>query len=198
MQSAASPEDRPAFPAPHPLATALIERLGSGCSLPVLDLATGRGRNAAALRRAGFEVVAIDDSAAASPAPLASVRGPFAAVISTHGLLHGSPVQIAGRLTQLAGVLERGGALYATFGSVRDARFGQGTRIDEATYAPNDGDERGVPHAFFDRVALESLLSTHFTIESLEERAVDEIAGSWAHDRRPLAQAVHWFAVATV
>jgi hypothetical protein len=164
----------------------------------VLDFASGSGRNTAALRRAGFEVVAIDDPAAATPEPFAGVAGQFAAALSTHGLLHGNVATIARNVAQIAALLEIAGPVYATFGSVRDARFGQGERLDEFTFAPTQGDERGVAHAYFNRERLTELLERHFVIESLEEHAVDEVVGRWAHEERPLSRAVHWFAVAKV
>ncbi len=195
MQPIASPEDGKPFRPPHPLAVALIERL-RGTHLPVLDFATGSGRNSAALEAAGFRVVRIDDATAASASPFPGLRGPFAGIVSTHGLLHGTSATVAANLAAIAGILGPGCILYATFGSVRDARFGIGERLDDSTYALLDGDEAGVPHAFFDRDALASLLQRHFTIESLEECTVDEVAGKWAHHERPLAHAVHWFALA--
>lgn len=124
------------------------------------------------------------------------MSGRFDAVLSTHGLLHGNVAAIARNVTRIAALLEKGGPFYATFGSVRDARFGQGERLDQFTFAPNDGDERGVVHAFFDRDRLAQLLSRHYVIETLEENAVDEVAGSWAHTARPLSGAVHWFVIA--
>ncbi|MGC1380281.1 MAG: hypothetical protein WA814_04575, partial [Candidatus Baltobacteraceae bacterium] len=122
--------------------------------------------------------------------------GRFAAVVSSHGFLHGRRHAIEDRLRAVAAHLEDEGVLYATFGSARDGRFGAGTRLDAATYAPLEGDERGVAHTFFDRTALDALLAPHFVTESAEERAVDEIAGSWAHREGPLTGAVHWFVVA--
>jgi SAM-dependent methyltransferase len=182
---------------PHPLALRLIDRLQGRPQAAVLEFASGSGRNARALERAGRSVVEIDDATAASPAAFAGVSGPFAAALSTHGLLHGTPSIIAGNLRQIAERLEEGGLLYATFGSAGDARFAKGERIDEFTYAQLDGEERGVPHAFFDRRRLRALLEHRFSIESIEEHMVDEVAGSWAHRERPLSGAVHWFAVAT-
>jgi hypothetical protein len=181
--------------APHPLAEALIKRLQLEPKHPVLDFAAGSGRNGEALRRAGFAVVTIDDATAGSPAPLERGAGPFGAVISTHGFLHGTAPAIAARLGAIADSLCRGGFLYATFGSTHDARFGRGERIDDATFAPADGDECGIAHAYFDRVRLRALLERFFEIESLDERAVDDVAGRWAHGERPLAGAVHWFAL---
>lgn len=185
------------MPAPHPLAASLIERLQSEPGGPVLDFAAGSGRNGDALRRAGFAVVTVGDDAAGSAAPLAGVaERRFAAIISTHGLLHGTAGDVGARLDPLAERLRAGGLLYATFGSVADSRFGRGRRLDDATYAPDHGDEAGVAHAYFDRARLLTLLERRFVVETLEERRVDAVAGSWAHRERPLAGAVHWFAIA--
>ncbi|MBV8490962.1 MAG: class I SAM-dependent methyltransferase [Candidatus Eremiobacteraeota bacterium] len=163
----------------------------------MLDFATGRGRNAAALELAGLQVTALDDATAASDAPFARLgEGRFDAAISTHGFLHGNAAEIERRVRAVARHLTPGAPFYATFGSSRDARFGRGMRIDERTYAPADGDEAGVAHAFFDRDSLRAILEPVLAIETLEERMVDEIAGSWAHRERPLERAVHWFAIA--
>jgi hypothetical protein len=183
---------------PHPLAVRLIEHLRAEPAARVLEFASGRGRNTEALRAAGFAVVAVDDRIAGSAAPLDGLSGPFAAALSTHGLLHGTPARIDATLAGIAGLLAKDAPLYATFGSIRDARFGSGTRIDNFTYAPDSGDERGVAHAFFDRKRLRELLGSHFAIRSLEEHDAGQSAGQWAHPERPLSGAVHWFAVVTV
>ncbi len=182
--------------APHPLAERLIERLQSAPESRVLDFAEGSGRNGEALRRAGFTVVAIADDAAARTAPLPGESAPFSAILSTHGLLHGTAAAVAARVRALAQRLESGGLLYATFGSTRDARFGEGERIDDSTFSPDGGDERGVAHAYFDRDRLRALLDPQFEVELLREHNVDEVAGSWAHRERPLTGAVHWYAIA--
>jgi hypothetical protein len=178
------------------LAERLVERLQPRSDRPILDFASGSGRNGEVLRRAGFAVISIDDEVAASDAPLAAVAQKCVAVISTHGLLHGTPAAIAQRLGWIVEHLADAGLLYATFGSKRDARFGCGKRIDASTFAPNDGDERGVAHAYFDRGQLCAMLEPCFEVESLGERGVDDVAGRWAHRARPLAGSVHWFVVA--
>ncbi|MGA8325233.1 MAG: hypothetical protein WB757_04040 [Candidatus Cybelea sp.] len=182
--------------APHPLAQRLIERLQSVPGRRILDFASGSGRNREALERAGFTVVAIDDRTAISSAPLAGITQSFAAAISTHGLLHGVPSAIVTNVRSIAERLDRSGLLYATFGSTRDARFGNGLRIDASTFAPIDGDEQGVAHAYFDREQLRSLLAPYLEIESLDEHDVDAIAAKSAHRARPLAGAMHWFVIA--
>ncbi len=191
-----SPQDERTIAGAHPLARALLRRLlRQGC-VRVLDFAAGSGRNGAALRRAGLQVVSLDDERAASARPLAGIPGSFAAAVTTHGLLHGTPRAIEARLDAIADALEDGAPLYATFGSAKDARFGAGRRLDRWTYAPVEGDERGVAHAYFEREGLVALLERRFVLESLEERSVDRVAGSWAHRSTPLESAVHWFAVA--
>ncbi len=180
----------------HPLAERLIERLQSQRNIRILDFATGIGRNAEVLRRAGFTVVTLSDDAAASDLPLADERARFGAVLSTHGLLHGPARSIGSRVRSISEHMEPGGWLFATFGSTRDARYGRGERIDESTFAPTDGDERGVAHAYFERRQLRALLEPSFELETLEEHGVDAIAGRWAHSKRPLEGAAHWFVVA--
>ncbi|HEY2554095.1 MAG TPA: hypothetical protein VGI15_02500 [Candidatus Cybelea sp.] len=182
---------------PHPLAVRLVEHLRAAPAARVLEFASGRGRNTEALRAAGFTVIAVDDRTAGSAAAFEGLAGPFAAALSTHGLLHGTPATIGVTLAGIAGLLAKNAPLYATFGSVNDARFGSGERIDEFVYAPESGDERGVAHAFFDRERLRALLGSAFEILSLEERDAGQSAGRWAHCERPLSDAVHWFAVAT-
>ncbi len=162
----------------------------------MLDFCSGSGRNAAALRAAGFDVVEISDAGADSAEALSRAIGTFAAVVSTHGLLHGTVAEITARISRIGDRLVPDGLLYATFGSVRDARFGTGRRIAAATFTPLDGDERGVAHSYFTRTELESLLRPLYDIEALDENGVDSVAGSWAHRRRALANAVHWFVIA--
>jgi hypothetical protein len=186
--SVAMPSDSP-HPAPgppHPLALALIERLRDRPGAPVLEIGAGSGRNTRALEACGLRVLQ----------PPAAER--CAAGLSTHALLHGTPASLAHELGAIAGSLERDAPLYATFGSVRDARCGTGEERELHVYAPVSGDERGVAHAYFDRARLEALLAPRFTIETMDETGVDAIAGRWAHTTAPLRGAVHWFVVALV
>jgi hypothetical protein len=185
-----SPEHASVRP-PHPLAVELIAVLGAG-GARVIDFASGSGRNARALGAAGFEVVEIGDSIATA-ATIERANGSFAAVLSTHGLLHGTVAAIDASLEAIAAKLDPGGRLFATFGSTHDARFRLGVEIERFVYAPLDGDERGVPHAFFDESRLMALLEGRFVVESVEERTADDIAGDWAHREKPLRSSAHWF-----
>ncbi|HTC30180.1 MAG TPA: hypothetical protein VK702_05590 [Candidatus Acidoferrum sp.] len=170
---------------PHPLALALIERLRDRPAARVLEVGAGSGRNTRALRAAGLEVRTLP------------VQDPCAAALTTHALLHGTPASIAAQLDDIADALEPASPLFATFASVSDARYGTGNTLEPHVYEALDGDEVGIAHAYFDETRLRALLSPRFAIESIHETCVDDIAGKWAHERRPLRGAVHWFVVAS-
>ncbi len=174
------PAERP----PHPLAVSLIERLRGRDGLTVLEIGAGSGRNTRALTAAGFTVIGFN--------------GPTAphAALSTHALLHGTTASIGELLKRISDGLSAEAPLFATFGSVNDARYGQGSQIESHVYAPADGDERGIAHAFFDEARLRALVGRYFHIESLREVGVDNIAGTWAHREWPLEGAIHWFLIA--
>ncbi len=174
---------------PHPLAPELANRLRSRAGARVLELGRGAGRNTASLAGAGLNVFSVADDAVAE---FAASPGSFDAALSTHALLHGTPGTLASVLSAVANALRSQAPLYATFGSTADARYGAGTQIDEATFAPDSGDERGVAHAFFTEPRLKALLAPHFAIESLQQINVDDVVGSWAH-REPGRGTVHWF-----
>ena len=173
---------------PHPLAAALIERLRSSPHARVLQIGIGSGRNRAALLACEFEVHSADE-------PPASALSSFDAALSTHTLLHGTRDRIAALVAAIAADLKVDAPCYATFGSKRDARCGKGSRLAPDTYAPDTGDEAGVPHTYFNEADLRELLEPHFIIESLEECHVDEIVGRWAHATQPEGS-VHFFLVA--
>jgi SAM-dependent methyltransferase len=195
--------------APHPLAVDFIERVRRP-DAHVLELGTGSGRNTAALLAAGLAVTSVDDDherTAAARERFAEARVTFvtsaytqlggrapryAGAISTHALLHGNALKIATILFHVHRLLLDGAPFYATFGSKRDARFGEGLRIDDDTFAPANGSEQGVPHVYYGEAQLREALSPFFSVESLEEVGVDAIVGRWAHAQQPEGS-VQWF-----
>jgi SAM-dependent methyltransferase len=172
---------------PHPLALALIDVLRPQRGARVLEVGSGSGRNTTALRDAGLHVHAIPDSATPSFAGATA----FDAALSTHALQHGNRETIASLVHAIARSLKGDAPLYAAFGSKSDARFGKGTRVEADTFAPLDGDERGVAHTYFDEPGIRELLAPYFEIESLEEQNVDDVVGRWAHAERPSGM-IHW------
>jgi hypothetical protein len=186
-----SPHDQSTIRPPHPLAVELANRLGHAHGARILDYCSGSGRNAAYLRRLGFEVVEISDDDA-SKFDRSPYETRFAGIASSHGLLHGLARETKVRIAGLAARLKPEGWMCATFGSQRDARFGRGVRVAGDTFASADGDEPGVSHAYFDERSLRTLLEPYFEIEMLEECDATQTAGGWAH-ATPLSDAVHWF-----
>jgi hypothetical protein len=172
----------------HPLALALIDRLRAQEHARVLDFGRGSGRNTAALESAGLDVRSVADVDLQS----FTAASEFDGAISTHALLHGTPQTVSRMLRTIADALKTGAPLYATFASAADARYGKGTRIDDDTFAPDDGDEQGVAHIYFTEHTLRAMLERNFGIDALQERSVDDIVGRWAHSNRPHG-AVHWF-----
>lgn len=184
-----SPLDPGSIRPPHPLAQRLIAGHNGPLGQRVLDFGTGSGRNAAVLQVAGFDVTSIADADDASSLG----HRIYAAALSTHALLHGWPDDILQRVRRIADALAVGGGFYATFGSTADARNGIGKRLGPQTFAPFEGDEAGVAHSYFDQAGVRELLEAIFVLRSLEEVAVDAIAGTWAHPTTPPSGAVHWF-----
>ncbi|WP_317996730.1 class I SAM-dependent methyltransferase [Vulcanimicrobium alpinum] len=160
---------------------------------PVLEVGTGSGRNTRALVAAGLEVVSVPDETPYTQLP--GARDAYAAAISTHAYLHGTSAKLRAGIAELRRVLRPGAAVFLTLGSIADDRYGLGLPFDERSFAPGDGDEAGIPHVYLDRDGvIETLFG--FTVESLEEVAVNEIAGRWAHDDDDPARRVHWFVIA--
>ncbi|MBV8150665.1 MAG: hypothetical protein JO101_07410 [Candidatus Eremiobacteraeota bacterium] len=176
----------------HPLARRLADTVPADAG-PIIVVGDGRGRNSRALEQAGWRTVAIPDDR-----PYTQLGVParsFAAGLSTHAYLHGNTAKIRLGIAELARVLRAGAPAYLTLGSIRDVRYGFGDPLDENTFAPGNGAEAGIPHAFFDRDGAIDVLRP-LTLVSLEEVEVDDVVGKWAHlDEEPPGK-VHWFVAA--
>ncbi|HEX3463769.1 MAG TPA: class I SAM-dependent methyltransferase [Candidatus Elarobacter sp.] len=160
---------------------------------PVIEVGTGSGRNTRALVDAGIPVVSVPDSTPYTQLP--GGRDSYGAALSTHAYLHGASDKLRAGLAELRRVLRPRAPVYLTLGSFKDARYGLGIPFDERTFAPGDGDEAGIPHAYFDRDGVIEMLFG-FEIESMEEVDVDEVVGRWAHADDEAAGRVHWFVIA--
>ncbi len=172
---------------PHPLADALVHALQTQRGARVLEIGMGSGRNRTALTAAGLAVESREEPPCR--------QGFFDAAISTHAFLHGAPDEIASGLARVAQSLKSSAPFYATFASVRDARYGRGVRLGDSTFAETEGDEPGVAHTYFTEPQLREMLIPLFQIDSLEERNVDDVAGRWAH-AAPSSGRVHFFLIA--
>jgi hypothetical protein len=179
----------------HPLAERLIANAREhALDGPVIEVGTGSGRNTRALVEAGVPNVSVPDSTPYTQLP--GTRENYGAGLSTHAYLHGASAKLRVGIAELRRVLRPGAPVYITLGSIKDARYGLGIPLDERSFAPGEGDEVGIPHAYFDRDGVIELL-LGFAIESMEEVDADEIVGRWAHGPDDdVAGRVHWFVVA--
>ena len=179
----------------HPLAERLIRCIREHpVDGPVIEVGTGSGRNTRALVDAGIPTVGVPDSTPYTQLP--GTRENYGAALSTHAYLHGASPKLRVGIAELRRVLRPDAPVYITLGSIKDARYGLGIPLDERSFAPGEGDEAGIPHAYFDRDGVIELL-LGFTIESMDEVEVDAIVGRWAHgDDDTVAGRVHWFVVA--
>jgi len=134
----------------------------------ILDAGAGAGRNSRFLLRRGHDVVAVDDSGFAIetlrplereyPGRFAAVQcsfyplpfppDSFDLVVCIHAAHHQTREGIARSFGEFARVLSPAGALIVNLLSKEDARFGEGDCVGRNTYAPDHGDERGIPHYF--------------------------------------------------
>jgi hypothetical protein len=178
----------------HPLAERLIESTRERpLDGPVIEVGTGSGRNTRALVAAQIPTVGVADSTPYTQLP--GTREEYGAALSTHAYLHGASPKLRAGIAELRRVLRPNAPAYITLGSFKDARYGLGVPLDERSFAPGEGDEIGIPHAYFDRDGVIELLFG-FAIDSMEEVEVDEIVGQWAHGDDAVAGRVHWFVVA--
>ncbi len=160
----------------------------------MLEIAAGAGRNTRAFAAAGIPLVATADADPYTQLP--GGRDAYAAAFSSHGYLHGAVAKLRAGIAELRRVLRAGAPVAITLGSIQDARYGFGEALDEWTFAPGDGPEKGVPHAYFERAGVAELLHG-FRIESLDDVDATEIVGEWAHPEDSPQRIFHWFVIAT-
>jgi hypothetical protein len=177
----------------HPLAADVVRLYReSRMTGPVIEIAAGSGRNTNYLVAEGIPIVSTRDDESYTQLP--GGRNLYAAAFSTHGYLHGTVAKLRQGFAELRRVLRPGAPILITLGSIEDARFGLGIAFDDTTFAPGDGEEAGIPHAYFDRAGVAELLAPAFTVESLAEVNVDDVVGRWAHET---PQGMwHWFVTA--
>jgi hypothetical protein len=178
----------------HPLAQRLVALAGEHpLDGPVIEVGTGSGRNTRALVEAGLPVQSVADDVPYTQLP--GSRETYGAALSTHAYLHGTSAKLRAGIAELRRVLRPNAPAFITLGSFKDARYGLGIPFDERSFAPGEGAELGIPHAYFDRDGVIELL-LGFTVESMDEVDVDEIVGRWAHPDDEVSGRVHWFVVA--
>lgn len=177
---------------PDELAVALAEEMRAQGMRRVLDVGCGGGRHLLYLAKEGFEVYGTDRSTAGLTisrewlekeglkatlrrCDMTEVPFPdefFDAVLSLYVLHHNTLENIRKAVGEIKRALKRGGLFFANLSGRGDYKEGQGKKIEPGTYVCDSGIEAGMPHHFFTRQEVETLLGG-FEIVGLEERKTE-------------------------
>lgn len=154
----------------------------------IWDVGCGTGRHTFFFARLGFPVYASDNSptALAKTRELVEAEG-FSVTLAEadmeeapfgdtqfHGIViwnvmqHATTDKIARVIATLTDHLLPGGFLVLSVKSTRAEEVGQGEEIEEGTYVMAEGIEAGVPHHYFSKEELETLLAPLAIIHIVE------------------------------
>jgi SAM-dependent methyltransferase len=162
----------------------------------VLELGCGNGKTVSALISAGIEPVCIDisrnaltecakatgpgtrDLVEADAMSLPFADGVFDSVVCFHVLEHLLSGERVKASMEIGRVLKKGGRLYIQSFSVKDMRYGKGTKVEDDTYERGDG----VRYHYFRDGELERLFDMFVPIE-MKHRVLEK-----RYDGRPMAR----------
>ncbi len=166
------------FIKPHEALSEIASLLKARSYRRVLDLGCGSGRHLVPLARAGFSVFGLDSSPhgllltkedllkerLTAHLQLGDFRDPlpyqdasFHSVLSIQVIHHAETKTIGKVVGEIERILTPGGLLFLTVPKHKNqaTSFRQ---IEERTFLPEDGPEKGVPHHYFDEPELRELL----------------------------------------
>jgi len=189
------------------LAIALAEEMRAWGMRRVLDVGCGGGRHLLYLAKEGFVVYGSDRSATGLTisrerlekeglravlrrCDMTEVPFPdefFDAVLSVYVLHHNTLENVGKAIGEIRRALKRGGLFFANLSGKGDYKEGKGKKIGPGTYICDSGIETGMPHHFFTRREVETLLEG-FEIASVEERRREYHSRSLGE----LVTGVHW------
>ncbi|MFQ6000931.1 MAG: class I SAM-dependent methyltransferase [Anaerolineae bacterium] len=192
---------------PDELAIALAQEMRARGMRRVLDVGCGGGRHLLYLAKQGFEVYGADRSAAGLTisrerlekeglkatlrrCDMTEVPFPdefFDAVLSVYVLHHNRLENVEKAVGEIRRALKKGGLFFANLSGKGDHKEGKGKKIEPGTYICDSGIEAGMPHHFFTRPEVETLLE-RFEIMALKERRAEYVSQS---SGLPVVS-VHW------
>jgi SAM-dependent methyltransferase len=166
----------------------------------ILDLGSGAGRHIKFLESRGFRVVGMDLAPIGlqvtkdklienklevrlcqgdMSVPLPYSTDCFDCVVSIHVIFHNPTNKIRATLAEIRRVLKPGGTVLVTFNSAFSARCGKGIKIEEGTWLPDIGIDRGIPHHFSSLKDIADLMDGFKVINiRLEENIKDGAVSS--------------------
>jgi len=177
------------------LAIALAEEMRARGMRKVLDVGCGGGRHLLYLAKQGFVVYGTDRSATGltisrerlekeglkavlRQCDMTEVPFPdefFDAVLSTQVLHHNRLENVGKAVGEIRRTLKEGGLFFTNLLGKGDHKESKGKKIEPGTYICDSGIEAGMPHHFFTRQEVETLLEG-FEIMSLKERRAEYVS----------------------
>lgn len=174
-----------------------VNLLAKGKLKTVYDLGCGVGRHTVFLAQQGFDVTASDVSLSAvrktrewlaNEKTNANVveldmltwpfdHGTFDAIIAYNVVYHAMRNEVERVLEQAFRVLTLNGVMLVTFKSSLDSDYGEGNRLDRATYAPVAGVEKGIPHYYVDEEEIRRLLQNFELIKLIHKQELPVLEG---------------------
>jgi SAM-dependent methyltransferase len=187
------------FTEPHEALPEMTRLMKARSLQRVLDLGCGSGRHLLPLARAGFSVFGFDNSPHGLLLakndllneqltvhlqlgdfgdPLPYRGGSFHAVLSIQVIHHAQTKTIRRVVAEIERILAPGGLLFLTVPKYR-TQATSFRQIEEGTFLPEDGPEKGIPHHYFSEGELRELLRS-FQLSSLEvDRAAHYCLFAW-------------------
>jgi SAM-dependent methyltransferase len=174
------------FVEPHEDMPRVVERLKKAGATHALDLGCGTGRHVVYLAKSGFSVFGLDHSPEAIRAsrqwladekldadvrvqdfaePLPFEDRFFDAIISVQVIHHADKATILKVVQEVTRVLKPGGFLFVTVPKLQN-QARQYEQMEENTFVPLDGPEKGLPHHYFTPQELREVF-VEFDIEDI-------------------------------
>jgi tellurite methyltransferase len=199
-------EARAAWSEPERAVVATVPDLQERQVRRVLDLGTGIGRHALLFARAGFEVVAVDQSISGLDQLAMAAAGEGLAIEQRQALLtnlplesasvdhvlawnvlyHGDTALVRAAFRECRRVLRDPGTFHLTMLSKRHRAYGRGTEIRKDTFVDtSSAGDKDHPHLYVDGATL----AGHLRDTGFELRSMSDV------DQHPPGQ-WHWAAVA--
>ena len=191
-------KDGRVFAEPIPDFMTIVQEFSrQGCQR-ILDLGCGNGRHVLALQKLGFNTTGLDISIsglrltsewvgaegkqaglveADMRRPLPFRSGSFDGLLSTQVIHHALLAEVRTAISEIWRVLCRGGLAFVTLAGMMDEDK-KYEEIENGTFIPLEGSEKGLPHHIFAEQELASEFSA-FQIREISRRAEGKVLAAW-------------------
>lgn len=180
---------------PHPEISEIAKFFNKKQVKRILDLGSGGGRHLVYLSRKGFDVYGLDLSPTALAYTLIELSKEnltahltlhdmstlpfdanyFDAVVSVQVIHHNKLDGIRGVITEIERVLKSGGFVWLTMPVSKNEPSMKQIEIEQGTFLPLNGREKGLPHHYFTTEEIHALFS-NFSILDLHVDSVNHFS----------------------